>query len=103
MAVSAPRPPYQLLGVFLLLALAFLGIEYRYGLDQKAAVEKEVGAHLLDVATVKVKLLSTWRQHRLGEMEAVVASPGAMWKAASASVSATSSRWAPTSHCWSRP
>ncbi|HTX34579.1 MAG TPA: PAS domain S-box protein [Bryobacteraceae bacterium] len=78
MAASAPRPPYQLLGVFLVLALAFLGIEYRYGRDQKAEVEKEVGSHLLDIATVKVKLLSTWRQHRLGEMQAIMASPGAM-------------------------
>ncbi len=78
MAVSSPRPPYQLLGVFFLLALALLTIGYRYGRDQDAAVEKQVRGHLVEIADTKVKLLSTWRSHRLGEMQAAVASPGAL-------------------------
>jgi two-component system, cell cycle sensor histidine kinase and response regulator CckA len=78
MAASGPRSPYQLLGVFLLLALAFLSIAYRYGLDQQAAMKKEVGHHLVDVADTKVKLLASWSKHRLGEMQAILASPGAM-------------------------
>ncbi len=78
MAASSPRPPFQLLGVFLVLALAFLSIVYRYGWEQKAAMEKEIGGQLQDLASVKVKVLSTWREHRVGEMRAVLASPGAL-------------------------
>jgi two-component system, cell cycle sensor histidine kinase and response regulator CckA len=73
--VPSPRPPYQLPGVFFLLALGLATIVYRYGSDQNAAVEQEVRGHLLEMADTKVKLLSAWRNHRLGQMQAALASP----------------------------
>ena len=78
MAVSSPRPPYRLLGVFLLLALAVTAIVFGYGLVQTKAMEREVSGHLTDMAKGKVRLLSNWHEHRLGEMRATIASPGAM-------------------------
>lgn len=78
MAASRPRPAYQLLVVFLLLALAVLAAVYRYGARQDEAVETEIRGHLLNLADLKVELLSDWRKHRLGEMHAILSSPGAI-------------------------
>ena len=48
--MSSPRPPYQLPGVFFLLALGLATIVYSYGSDQSAVVEQGVRGHLLEMA-----------------------------------------------------
>jgi PAS domain S-box-containing protein len=70
---SAPRVPYQLLALFVVLATAIGVTAYRFHIDQKETVERDVRNQLLTVADIKVGELSTWRSRQLGEARAILA------------------------------
>src|SRR5271157_478831 len=70
---SSPRVPYQLLALFVVLATAIGVMAYRFHVDQKETVERDVRNQLLTIADIKVKELSEWRSTRLGEARAILA------------------------------
>jgi PAS domain S-box-containing protein len=70
---SSPRFPYQLLALFVVLAAAIGVMAYRFHVEQKDTVERDVRNQLLTIADIKVKELSTWRSSQLGEARAILA------------------------------
>ncbi len=69
----APRRPYQLLGLFLVLAAAIAVAAYRYNVSEKEAIGREVRNQLLAVADMKVRQISEWQRDRMGEARAIMA------------------------------
>ena len=70
---SSPRVPYQLVALFVVLACAIGAMAYRFHVEQKDTVERDVRNQLLTIADIKVKELSTWRSSQIGEARAIVA------------------------------
>jgi PAS domain S-box-containing protein len=70
---SSPRFPYQLLALFVVLAAAIGAMAYRFHIEQKDTIERDVRNQLLTIADIKVKELSTWRSSQLGEARAILA------------------------------
>src|ERR1035437_6214547 len=70
---SSPRVPYQLLALFVILATAIGVMAYRFHIEQKDTVERDVRNQLLTIADIKVRELSMWRATRLGEARAILA------------------------------
>jgi PAS domain S-box-containing protein len=72
---SSPPPhvPYQLLTLFVVLAIAIGVMAYRFHVDQKDTVEQNVRNQLLTIADIKVGELSEWRRSQLGEGRAILA------------------------------
>jgi PAS domain S-box-containing protein len=70
---SSPRVPYQLLALFVVLAAAIGVMAYRFHIEQKDTIERDVRNQLLTIADIKVKELSTWRSSQLGEARAILA------------------------------
>jgi PAS domain S-box-containing protein len=70
---SSPRVPYQLLALFVVLATTIGVMAYRFHIDQKDTVERDVRNQLLTIADIKVKDLSMWRRSQLGEARAILA------------------------------
>ena len=70
---SSPRVPYQLLALFVVLAAAIGAMAYRFHIEQKDTIERDVRNQLLTIADIKVKELSTWRSSQIGEARAILA------------------------------
>ena len=69
----APRAPYQLAGLCLVL-VAVIGVAtYRYDLYEKEAIGREVRNQLLAIADMKVRQISDWRAERIGEAQVLMA------------------------------
>ena len=69
---SSPRVPYQLLALFVVLAMAIGALAYWFHVEQKDTVERGVRNQLLSIADIKVKELSMWRSSQLGEARAIL-------------------------------
>src|ERR1019366_6901514 len=70
----APRAPYQLAGLCLVL-VAVIGVAtYRYDLYEKEAIGREVRNQLLAIADMKVRQISDWRAERMGEAQVLTGS-----------------------------
>jgi PAS domain S-box-containing protein len=70
---SSPRVPYQLLALFVVLAIAIGAMAYRFHIEQKDTVERDTRNQLLTIADIKVRDLSEWWSTRLGEAHAILA------------------------------
>jgi len=70
---SPPRIPYLLVALFVVLAVAIAAVAYRFHIEQKDTVERDVRNQLLTIADIKVKELSEWRTMQLGEAHAILA------------------------------
>ena len=70
---SSLRVPYQLLALFVVLATAIGVMAYRFHIEQKDTIERDVRNQLLTIADIKVNDLSVWRRSQLGEGRAILA------------------------------
>ncbi|MGA2269170.1 MAG: PAS domain S-box protein [Bryobacteraceae bacterium] len=70
---SHPRVPYQLLIPFVVLASAIAFVAYRFHVDQKETIERDVRNQLLAVADIRVKELSAWWSAQLDVAHAILA------------------------------
>ena len=72
MQPPARRTPYQLIGLFLILACSIVAVTWRYHVGQREAVERQVRNQLMTIADSKVKQVSEWLDQRMGEARSLL-------------------------------